>query len=181
MDHYGFDTSTYSFTYAAGWAEGDKDVLKQGMEDIKKVSGILIDAIAGADPEYGDSSFVLGESEPGDDEESPSAGIWSKAPDEHLEAAYEDRQSGGDDDIFWSKSSELYERYATELERERRRLVDLEERGVKALSRYDIEIAAGGDVEKALATAKYLVGNHIAYFSSKLEGLDPPAKQQSLF
>jgi hypothetical protein len=48
-------------------------------------------------------------------------------------------------------------------------MTDLERREIEALSRYDIEIAAGGDAERALATAKDLVGNHIAYFSSKLE------------
>jgi hypothetical protein len=162
MDHFGFDTGQYSFMYSAGWAQGDKDVLKQAMSDIKKTSGILIDAIENSQPEYGQRSQPVFAEE-----------------DEFLYGR--EIQENQADDRLWSKSSELYERYQTELEREQRRMADLEKRGVDALSKYDIEIAAGGDAELALNTAKYLVSNHIAYFSSKLQVLDPPAKQQTLF
>jgi hypothetical protein len=54
-------------------------------------------------------------------------------------------------------------------------MVDLELRGTAARSRYDIEIAAGGDAELAWQTAKDLVGNHIAYLENRLEGTDLPA------
>jgi antirestriction protein ArdC len=52
MDRFGFDTGDYSFTYVAGWANGDTAVFKQGMADIKQVSGVLIDAIEHSTPEY---------------------------------------------------------------------------------------------------------------------------------
>jgi hypothetical protein len=52
MDRYGFDTGDYSFAYVAGWANGDRALLKQGMEDIKKVSSVLIGAIENSSPDY---------------------------------------------------------------------------------------------------------------------------------
>jgi hypothetical protein len=39
------------------------------------------------------------------------------------------------------------------------------------IPRYDIEIAHQGDVEEALQTAKWLVGNHITYFTEKIAEL----------
>ena len=45
---------------------------------------------------------------------------------------------------------------------------------MQALSRYDIEIAAGGDAELALQTAKMLVGNHVRYFTEKLTNIQQP-------
>ncbi len=52
MDRYGLLNGDYLFNYVAGWANGDISVLKQGMEDIKRVSSLLIDAIEHSSPEY---------------------------------------------------------------------------------------------------------------------------------
>lgn len=71
--------------------------------------------------------------------------------------------------------------FRSELERSKSRLKDLEERGVEAMSRYDIEIAHGGDAEAALRMAKGLVSNHVAYFSRKLEELGPEVRQTDMF
>ena len=71
--------------------------------------------------------------------------------------------------------------YRSTLEREKQRLTELEERGIAALSDYDVTIAFGGDAERALATAKQLVGNHIAYFGEKAARLDPEVRQLDLF
>ncbi len=49
------------------------------------------------------------------------------------------------------------------------------------MSRYDIEIAHGGRAEEALQTARWLVGNHIAYFTEKLTHCDEPVQQITLF
>lgn len=61
------------------------------------------------------------------------------------------------------------------------RLADLEERGTDALSRLDIEIAYGGDAEQALATAKWLVGNHISYDTRQLEPYNAAPQQGNFF
>ena len=61
----------------------------------------------------------------------------------------------------------------------RQRLADLENRGADALSRYDKEIAFGGDIERALSVSKQLVRNHIAYWERKLVELPP--EQSKLF
>lgn len=63
-----------------------------------------------------------------------------------------------------------------QLEREESRLMDLKKRGVKALSKYDIEIAHMGNAKEALATAKMLVSNHISYYKNQLN-----IGQQALF
>lgn len=49
------------------------------------------------------------------------------------------------------------------------------------MSRYDIEIAHGGRAEEALQTARWLVRNHIAYFTEKLTHCDEPVQQITLF
>ena len=41
----------------------------------------------------------------------------------------------------------------------------LTEQGVNALSRFDIEIAHQGDVDEALRTTKWLLGNQIQYYT----------------
>jgi cytosine/adenosine deaminase-related metal-dependent hydrolase len=51
--------------------------------------------------------------------------------------------------------------YTQELKASEARLKVLTAQGAKALSRYDREIASGGDADLALCTAKRLVGNHI--------------------
>ena len=61
------------------------------------------------------------------------------------------------------------------------RLADLEERGTHALSRFDIEIAYGGDAEQALGTAKWLVGNHLSYYSRQLEPYNAAPQQGNFF
>lgn len=71
--------------------------------------------------------------------------------------------------------------YRQDLERSQRRLTELQERGVAAMSRYDIEIAHGGRAEEALQTARWLVSNHIAYFTEKLTHCDEPVQQITLF
>jgi len=49
------------------------------------------------------------------------------------------------------------------------RLKELKKQGVKALSRYDIEIAHRGNAEQALRTAVMLVSNHIRYYKEHLK------------
>jgi hypothetical protein len=74
------------------------------------------------------------------------------------------------------KGLELRVSYQKELKEEEARLKELNEKGIKALSKYDIEITSGGDANEALRTAKWLVSNHIYYFKKQLgEG------QQTLF
>lgn len=71
--------------------------------------------------------------------------------------------------------------YRQDLDRSQRRLTELETRGIEAMSRYDIEIAHGGRAEEALQTARWLVGNHIAYFTEKLSHCNEPVQQITLF
>lgn len=65
-----------------------------------------------------------------------------------------------------------------ELERSRRRLMEFEEKGVGALSQYDVQIAFSGNEELALRTSSQLVRNHIGYYEEKLR--DTP-EQITLF
>lgn len=71
--------------------------------------------------------------------------------------------------------------YRQELQRSQRRLTELQEQGVEALSRYDREIAFSGDDERAIQMSTWLVGNHIAYFTEKLTHCDEPVQQITLF
>lgn len=41
----------------------------------------------------------------------------------------------------------------------------MKEKGATALRRYDMVIASGGNADKALWTALYLVGNRVCYFT----------------
>jgi hypothetical protein len=70
--------------------------------------------------------------------------------------------------------SDAYSHYKQELRRSEEQLQELEEKGVHALSRYDIAIASGGDAKQALKTAKMLVSNHIRYFQEKLSNTQRP-------
>jgi hypothetical protein len=79
------------------------------------------------------------------------------------------------------RKAEQCRSYHQELERSRRRMTDLQEHGVEALSRFDREIAYGGDAERAIQMSTWLVGNHIAYFTEKLSHCDEPAQQITLF
>lgn len=56
-----------------------------------------------------------------------------------------------------------------ELERSRTRLAEFEEKGVGALSKYDIQIAYGGNEELAVKSSSQLVRNHISYYEEKLK------------
>jgi len=60
-------------------------------------------------------------------------------------------------------------------------MAELVDKGADALSRYDIEVASGGDVERVLWTALYLVGNHVRYFTDKVRECETIPKQQTLF
>jgi hypothetical protein len=55
--------------------------------------------------------------------------------------------------------------YKEQLKESQSRLKVLNRRGTQALSRYDIEIAYGGNAEEALRTAKWLLGNQIQYYT----------------
>lgn len=70
--------------------------------------------------------------------------------------------------------------YRGEIEKSKRRLADMEERGVEAMSRYDIEIAYGGNGQMALDVGKQLVGSHINYYTAKLGELGPEVRQLDL-
>jgi hypothetical protein len=61
------------------------------------------------------------------------------------------------------------------------RMMKLQKEGVNALSRYDVEISSGGDAALALQTAKFLVRNHIRYFTGKIAELDKRPKQLGIF
>ena len=61
--------------------------------------------------------------------------------------------------------------YRHELERSQRRMAELQEKGVAALSTYDREIAYGGDDARAILMSTRLVGNHIAYFTEQVDGV----------
>lgn len=64
---------------------------------------------------------------------------------------------------------ETPDHYRQELSRSEARLKQIEEQGIQALSRCDIEIASGGNAEQALSTAKMLVSNHIKYYRRLLD------------
>jgi hypothetical protein len=72
------------------------------------------------------------------------------------------------------------EEYKNELRRSKARLRDLNKLGAKALSQYDIKIAAMGDAEKALNTAKTLVSNHIKWYQKQIVELEKKPKQLEL-
>ena len=72
-------------------------------------------------------------------------------------------------------------RHREERDRAHARMEELVEKGEGALSRYDIETAAGGDVEKALWTALYLTGNHVRYFTERVQECDKLPRQATLF
>jgi hypothetical protein len=80
-----------------------------------------------------------------------------------------------------SKEEDRCRRYREERDRAHDRMEELVEQGEGALSRYDVEIAAGGDVEKALWTALYLTGNHVRYFTDRVAECDKLPRQATLF
>jgi hypothetical protein len=79
------------------------------------------------------------------------------------------------------REQEQCRRHRDDLERSRARMEELVAHGYDALSRYDVEIAAGGDKEKALWTALYLVGNQVRYFAERVEACDELPRQATLF
>ena len=70
--------------------------------------------------------------------------------------------------------------YTEKLKESQARLKELNQRGAKVLSRYDIEVASGGDAEAALRTAQYLVRNHISYYKEKITELKKKPTQLEL-
>lgn len=79
------------------------------------------------------------------------------------------------------RKDEQCHHYRHELERSQRRMAQLQDQGVEALSPYDREIAYGGDDERAIQQSTWLVGNHIRYFTEKLSHCDDPVQQITLF
>ncbi len=71
--------------------------------------------------------------------------------------------------------------YRGEIEKSKRRLADMEARGIAAMSRFDVEIAYGGNGQMALDQGKQLVGNHINSYTRRLEELGPEVRQMDLF
>jgi len=71
--------------------------------------------------------------------------------------------------------------YRGAIETSKRRLAELEGRGIEALSSSDIEIAYGGDAQLALDEATLLVSNHIIYDRARLAELGPEVRQLDLF
>ena len=67
------------------------------------------------------------------------------------------------------KEEDRCRRYREERDRAHARMEELVEKGAGALSRDDVEIAAGGDAEKALWTALSLTGNHVRYFTERVQ------------
>lgn len=76
---------------------------------------------------------------------------------------------------------ERCDRYREEPARSRSRRDALVDQGADALSRYDVEVAAGGDAERALWTARSLSGNHVRSFAEKVAECDRLPRQQTLF
>jgi hypothetical protein len=79
------------------------------------------------------------------------------------------------------KEDERCRRYREARDRAHARLEELVEKGADALSRYDVEVAAGGDAEKALWTALYLAGNHVRHFTELAQECDKLPRQATLF
>ena len=74
-----------------------------------------------------------------------------------------------------------YEYWKKQLEQDEARLKELEEKGIKGLSKYDIEIAHMGDAEEALETAKHLKRNHIQYDKEQIAEFEAKGIQEMLF
>lgn len=77
--------------------------------------------------------------------------------------------------------NKTYEDWLRQLREDKARLKELEEKGIAALSRYDIEIAYMGDAEMALEQAKQLKRNHIVYDKDRIAELEAKGVQESLF
>ncbi len=76
---------------------------------------------------------------------------------------------------------ETYEYWKTQLEQDEAQLKELEEKGVKSLSKYDIEIANMGDAEQALESAKRFKRNHIKYDKERIAEFEAKGIQETLF
>ena len=79
------------------------------------------------------------------------------------------------------KKEDQCRQYRQELDRSQRRMTELQEQGVEALSRNDRDIAYGGDDEYAIQMSTWLVGNHIRSFTEKLSHCNQLAQQITLF
>ena len=67
--------------------------------------------------------------------------------------------------------------YAQQLSDTQRRLAELHEQGVRALFRYDIEIAHQGNAQEALITAKRLLNNQVEYYQQKISEFRKESEQ----
>ena len=76
---------------------------------------------------------------------------------------------------------DTYAYWKKQLEQDEARLNELEEKGIAALSRYDIEIASMGDAGEALETAKWLKRNHIKYDKERIAEFEAKGIQETLF
>ena len=74
-----------------------------------------------------------------------------------------------------------YEYWLDQLVKDKARLKELEEKGIAGLSKYDIEIAAMGDAEQALETAKGLKRSHIEYDKKRIAEFEEKGIQETLF
>ena len=71
--------------------------------------------------------------------------------------------------------------YREQLAVSKARMQRLQKEGVSALSRYDVEIASGGDAALALRTAIRLIGNNIRFFTGKIAELEKRPRQIGIF
>jgi hypothetical protein len=73
-----------------------------------------------------------------------------------------------------------YEYWLATLEKDQARLKELEEKGLEAISTYDITIAYMGNAEMALEQAKQLKRNHITYDKDRLAEYEAIGIQEKL-
>ena len=74
-----------------------------------------------------------------------------------------------------------YEWWKNELEQDEARLKELEEKGIKALSKYDMEFpCCGMGLEQVVEEAKQLTRNHIKYEKERIAEFEAKGIQQSL-
>jgi hypothetical protein len=72
-----------------------------------------------------------------------------------------------------------YEWWKNKLEQDETRLKELEEKGIKALSKYDIQLSYLG-LEQMVEEAKRLTRNHIKYEKERIAEFEAKGIQQSL-
>ena len=72
-----------------------------------------------------------------------------------------------------------YEWWLDRLEKDETRLRELEEKGIGALSKYDIQFSYMG-LEQVVEEAKWLTRNHIKYDKERIAEFEAKGIQQSL-